>query len=84
METEKLQDFTMDLSKKVTEMSSKIKNQSLILESIENQAECNSEIFSRNQGLFGEALNKLEKDKRGILIVFLLAVIAVLIYILCI
>lgn len=79
---EKLQTFTIDLSKKVTEISDKIKNQSLMLESIQYQAKNNADSFRKNQHMFSEALATLDHDKRNTLIALLLIVIIVLVYIL--
>jgi len=81
-EREKLESFTIDLSKKVTEIGDKIKIQSLMLEGIQHQAKANDESFKKSQHLFDDALISLDRDKRSSLILFLLVVIAVLVYIL--
>lgn len=81
-ENEQLHTFTVDLSRKVTEISDKIKNQSLILESIGHQAKNNDQSFKKNQDLFSEALIKLDKDKRNMLIIILIFIIIILLYIL--
>lgn len=81
-DNEKLRSFTIDLSRQVTEISDKIKNQSIILESVKHQAKNNDESFKKNQDIFLDVLRRLDNDKRNLLIVFLLAIISVLIYIL--
>lgn len=78
----KLHSFTLDLSKKVTEISDKIKVQSLMIEGIQNQVKTNDESFIKSQHLFAQALKRLDRDKRGTLILFLLIVVIVLVYIL--
>lgn len=81
-ETEKLQTFTVDLSRKVTEISDKIKTQSLMLEAIEHQAKNNDNAFRTSQHLFADALKRLDHDKRTSLIFILLLIIVILLYVL--
>lgn len=76
-----LHECAIDLTKSATEISNKIKNQSLILESIQSQIESNDQTFKKNQGIFSIALDRLDNDKRNILIVFLIALILLLAYI---
>jgi len=76
-----LHECAIDLTKSATEISNKIKNQSLIIESIQSQIESNDQTFKKNQGIFSIALDRLDHDKRNILIVFLIALILLLAYI---
>lgn len=81
-ETEELKTFTVDLSRKVTEITDKIKTQSLMLETIQGQAKANDEAFKKNKNIFSDTLHRLDNDKRNSLIVLLLLAIIFLTYIL--
>lgn len=76
-----LHECAIDLRKSATSISDKIKNQSLILESIKSQIERNDQEFKKHQGVFSVTMVKLDNDKRNMLIMMLLAIIFGLIYI---
>lgn len=82
IENEKLHSFTVDLSKKATEIKNQISTQSLMLESIQYQSNKNQESFQQNKDIFTAALIMLDKDKRNIVIMGLVLTIFLLIYIL--
>lgn len=77
-----LHSAAVELTKKASEISEKIKSQSLMLESIQVQVDSNSETFKKNQNVFFDALDRLDRDKRNVLIVFLAFVVILLLYIL--
>lgn len=81
-ETENLQSFTIDLTKKAQNIKKQIDNQELLLETIQYQANKNEEDFQKNRKFFADALIDLDGDKRNYLILGLILVIFVLIYIL--
>lgn len=73
--------FTKDLTKKASEISSKITNQSLILEAIHSGIEGNNDEFHKNLNSFDLAIHKLENDKRNLLIIGLIGIVIILLYV---
>ena len=81
IESDTLQNFTIDLTQKAEIIKKQINNQSLLLETIQYQANKNEDMFLKNSNFFEKALIELDKDKRNHLILFLILIIIVLIYI---
>lgn len=77
-----LHSCAVELTKKASEVSEKIKAQSAMLESIQVQVDSNSQVFKRNQGVFFDALDRLDRDKRNVLMMFLFLVVFLLVYML--
>lgn len=75
-----LHSCAVQLTKKASEISEKIKNQSLMLESIQVQVDSNSQTFKKNQSVFFDALDRLDRDKRNVLMMFLILVVVLLVY----
>ena len=62
------------------EISSKIKAQSYVIETINSEAKTNLSKFDTSNEAFKSALDEYENDKRNLLILFLLLMVAVLLY----
>jgi hypothetical protein len=82
VDNEKLHDFTIDLSQKASNIKNQITNQGLLIESINYQSNQNEKSFEKNKSIFDEALIRLDKDKRNIVIFTLLFTIFILVFIL--
>lgn len=78
MNNELLKDATVGLKKNIKEIDKEIKNQSTILEIIENKAVENAHNVVKARNKFEKAIESLKSDYRNFIILFLCSVIVVL------
>lgn len=78
MNNELLKDATVGLKKNIKEINKEIKNQSTILEIIENKAVENAHNVVKARNKFEKAIESLKSDYRNFIILFLCSVIVVL------
>lgn len=81
VEEKELHYYAKNLTEKASNINEKIKNQDYIIESIQVNAENNQQEFLKNNNIFYLAMDKLNRDKRNITILFLFTIVCVLIYI---
>ena len=67
-EQKELHSHAIDLTKKAFKINDKIKNQSHIIESVQNTIENNNQEFNKNQSIFNIAIQKLDNDNRNLII----------------
>lgn len=71
---------TLQLTETAQEINNKIKNQNIAIETIQTESVKNQTKFNANLNFFAVAIDKLENDKRNILIIVLLMLIFLLLY----
>lgn len=70
----------LNLTQTAEEVNKKIKEQSLVVETIKSESRINMDMFMDNTKAFDAAIDNLEKDKRNKLILCLLIIVIILIY----
>lgn len=78
VEEVELHDCVKSLSEKAINIQEKIKSQDYIIESIQVNAEGNQQELRNNESIFYSSMDKLNKDKRNTVILFLLFIVAIL------
>lgn len=80
LESKQLHRSAASLKNTAAEINKKIKEQSVVIETIQNESKASDDKFTKNNRGFDEALEKYDSDNRNVLLIALIILIIVLVY----